>query len=342
LLLAAAAVAACTRSTAPEPESRAGPVPSVASGAAPSTVATPAPNAVSSAAASEVRDADTSYRFPGPERIVAIGDLHGDLAATRAALRLAHAVDDRDRWTGGKTTVVQTGDEIDRGDDDRAIVELFERLADSAHATGGEVRALIGNHEVMNVSGDFRYVTAGGLAAFRDGDARRVPTAVSSQFPVEARGRLAAFFPGGPFALRLSQRSAVVVVGSTLFVHGGVTLAHVRYGLGRFNRELSRWMSGQGVEPALATEEDGPLWTRRYSDDTAPVDCAGLRETLAALGIERMVVGHTPHRDGISAACDGQVWRIDTGLSAYYGGALQVLDIQGDKVTVLHGEKRLP
>jgi hypothetical protein len=343
-LLAAAAVAACTRSTPLEPESRSGspasPTPSGALSASAST--TSAPSAGSAVAAQEVRDADTSYRFPAPERLVAIGDLHGDLAVTRAALRLAHAIDDRDRWIGGKSIVVQTGDEVDRGDDDRAIVELFDRLADSAHSAGGEVRALVGNHEVMNVSGDFRYVTTGGFAAFRDGDVRRVPTAVSSQFPVEARGRLAAFYPGGPFALRLSQRNAVIVVGNTLFVHGGVTLPHVRYGLGRFNRELSRWMSGQGAEPALATQEDGPLWTRRYSDDAAPIDCAGLRETLAALGVDRMVVGHTPHRDGISAACDGHVWRIDTGLSKYYGGALQVLEIQGDKATVLHDEKRSP
>jgi hypothetical protein len=344
-LFAAAAFAACTRSAPLEPESRSSSAaPSAKSSAAPpGAESTPsAPNAGTPAPAPDVRDTDTSYRFPAPERIVAIGDLHGDLAATRAALRLAHAVDDRDRWVGGKLTVVQTGDELDRGDDDRAIVELLDRLADSAHAAGGEVRALIGNHEVMNVSGDFRYVTAGGFAAFRDGDVRRVPTAVSSQFPVEARGRLAAFFPGGPFALRLSQRNAVVVIGSTLFVHGGVTLPHVRYGLGRFNRELSRWMSGQGVEPALATQEDGPLWTRRYSDDAAPIDCAGLRETLAALGVERMVVGHTPHHDGISPACDEHVWRIDTGLSAYYGGPLQVLEIRGDKATVLRGEKSSP
>src|SRR5262245_45911028 len=53
---------------------------------------------------------------PAPERVVAIGDLHGDLDSARRALVLAGAIDDKDAWIGGKLVVVQTGDEIDRGD----------------------------------------------------------------------------------------------------------------------------------------------------------------------------------------------------------------------------------
>lgn len=321
---------ACSRSVPVEPDTHSVSAPVVSSASA-------APNVEP-----KVHDTDTSYRYAVPERLVAIGDLHGDLAATRAALRLAGAIDDRDRWVGAKLVVVQTGDEIDRGDDDRAVIELFDRLADAAHGAGGEVRALVGNHEAMNVAGDFRYVTKASFAAFGDVDTRKVPGPVLAQFPVEARGRLAAFYPGGPFALRLSQRNAVIVVGDTLFVHGGVTVEHVRYGLARFNREVSRWMSGQGAPSPLASEEQGPLWTRRYSNDEQPVDCAELAATLDALEIKRMVVGHTPHKDGITSACDGRVWRIDTGLSHYYEGPVQVLEIKGDKATVLHGEKRSP
>jgi hypothetical protein len=284
-----------------------------------------------------VRDTDTSYRSAAPARLVAIGDLHGDIKAARAALRLAEAIDERDRWVGGKLVVVQTGDEIDRGDDDRAVLELFDRLADAAQAAGGEVRPLVGNHEVMNVSGDFRYVTPAALGAFGDIDTKRVPAPILAQFPAEARGRLAAFFPGGPYAARLARRQAIAVVGESVFVHGGVSVAHVSYGVGRFNRELGRYMAGEGPSPVLAGDEQGPLWTRRYSDDKAKVDCAGLAETLKALGAKRMVVGHTVHEEGISPACDGRVWRIDTGLSSHYGGPLQVLQIQGDIVTVLKG-----
>jgi hypothetical protein len=239
---------------------------------------------------------------------------------------------------GDKLVIVQTGDEIDRGDGDRAIVELFDRVADAAQGRGGRVIALIGNHEAMNVAGDFRYVTPRGFAAFADIDTSRVPGAVLQQFPAESRGRAAAFFPGGPFARRLAERRAVVMVGDTVFVHGGVTAEHVRYGVARLNREISRWMSGDGAPSALASDPEGPLWTRRYSDDKAGVDCAGLEAALTALSAKRMVVGHTPHEEGISPACDGHAWRIDTGLAGYYHGPMEVLEIQGDHVAALKGK----
>ena len=57
---------------------------------------------------------DLPTRYPSAQRIVAIGDLHRDLIATRTALRLAGAIDERDRWVGGTTVVVQTGDQLDR------------------------------------------------------------------------------------------------------------------------------------------------------------------------------------------------------------------------------------
>ena len=34
------------------------------------------------------------------QRIVAFGDVHGDLEAARGALRLAGAIDDQDHWIG--------------------------------------------------------------------------------------------------------------------------------------------------------------------------------------------------------------------------------------------------
>ena len=59
------------------------------------------------------------------------------------------------------------GDQLDRGDGERAILDPFEELADQAHAAGGGFHALLGNHEVMNVEEDFRYVTDG-MTEFAD------------------------------------------------------------------------------------------------------------------------------------------------------------------------------
>ncbi|HWN69378.1 MAG TPA: metallophosphoesterase, partial [Haliangium sp.] len=105
-------------------------------------------------------------RFPAAPRIVAIGDLHGDLAAARRALTLAGAIDASERWIGKDLVVVQTGDVLDRGDDEQAILDLFERLERDAASAGGSFTWLLGNHELMNAAGDFRYATAAGLRDF--------------------------------------------------------------------------------------------------------------------------------------------------------------------------------
>ena len=90
------------------------------------------------------------------QRIVAFGDVHGDLEAARGALRLAGAIDEQDRWIGDDLIVVQTGDQLDRGDQEQAILDLFERLRIESEAAGGAFHALLGNHELMNARVDLR------------------------------------------------------------------------------------------------------------------------------------------------------------------------------------------
>lgn len=258
------------------------------------------------------------YSRPAPARLVAIGDLHGDLDVTRRALRLAGAIDAKDAWVGGDLVVVQTGDEIDRADDDRKILDLFERLKVDAKKTGGEVIALTGNHELMNASHDFRYVTPGAFAEFGD-----------------ERARAAAFSPGGTYAKIIAERPVVVKVGDSVFMHGGILPKHLRYGLDRINDEVRAWLLGQRSRvPEIVVQEDGPVWTRMYSAAPGREECAVLGEVLRDLKAKRLVMGHTVQRNGINPACDEQAWRIDTGLSKAYGGKLEVLEIRGDTVSV--------
>jgi hypothetical protein len=192
---------------------------------------------------------------------------------------------------------------------------------------------LDGNHEVMNVELDFRYVTEGGLSDFASIPGAGTADPRVAALPAPARGRGAAFLPGGPVARRLAKRGTVAVVGDTVFVHGGVLPKHVRYGLDRMNREVSAWMEGAApAPPPIVTAEDGPIWTRRYSAAPGADDCQVLRETLEMIPAKRMVVGHTVQRGGISSACGDRVWRIDVGLAKIYGGKPEVLEIAGDKV----------
>jgi hypothetical protein len=272
-------------------------------------------------------------RVPAGDRVVAVGDLHGDLAATRAALRLAGVIDEGDRWTGGTAVLVQTGDQLDRGDDERAILDLLDRLRDEASKAGGAVVVLNGNHEVMNALGDFRYVTEHGMRDF-DGLASTDDPRLAS-VPEPARARMAAFMPGGPVAKRLATRHIAAIVGSTAFAHGGILPEHVE-GLARLDADVRAWLEGTSDDRRAAErvmDEQGPLWTRDYAAEDAP--CDRLARALALLGATRMVVGHTVQKGGISSACEARLWRIDVGLARHYGGPTQVLEIRGDDVRVL-------
>jgi hypothetical protein len=286
---------------------------------------------------------DLATRYPSAERIVAIGDLHGDLAATRTTLRLAEVTDNEDRWVGGATVLVQTGDQLDRGDDELEILDLLEDLTVQARAAGGAVHVLNGNHELMNVKQDLRYVTLGGFLDFLPTPVAD-PQTVEPQVVVEAvHERLKACKPGRPFAMRLVDRNVIAIVGDTVFVHGGVLPHVVDYGIERLNQEARDWIRGdRQYPPEILLPSDGPVWSRHYSDDPDGEDCRLLEEVLDDLDARRMVVGHTVQDEGISPACGDMVWRIDIGLARHYGGSPAVLEIEDASIRVIEGEVQQP
>jgi len=280
---------------------------------------------------------DIPTRFPGVQRLVAIGDLHGDLEAARSALRLADAIDEDDRWIGGDLTIVQLGDILDRGDDAKEILDLFDHLGVQARADGGDLHLLNGNHELMNVKLDMRYVSVGGYIDFLPGAEKNTETATAQDVVDGVGERILAFRPGGAMALRFAARNVITTVGDSVFVHGGVLPHIVDYGIERLNQETRQWIRGDlqcPPEPLLAG--DGPVWSRHYSKEPDEEDCRLLDLALEQLGAQRMVVGHTVQDEGISSACDGRVWRVDVGMAEHYGGDAAVLDLSNDETRVLN------
>jgi hypothetical protein len=295
---------------------------------APPPIVKPAPAASATNAA--------SYRLPSTTRLVAIGDIHGDLKALRAALRLAGAIDSDDRWVGKDLTVVQTGDQIDRGDQDREVLDVLEKLESDAKAAGGALHVLNGNHELMNVGFDFRYVTRRSFESFGDFSSRA--HGMAERLPPDERGRAAAFAPGSEYAQKLARHLTVAMVGDSLFAHGGVLPQHVDYGLARINQEAQSFLTGQRAElPKALSAEDAPVWTREYGSPEVSADtCALVGRVLQQVGAKRLIVGHTVQKDGISTACRDRLFRIDVGLSAYYGeNPVQVLEVTASGARVL-------
>ena len=260
---------------------------------------------------------DTS-RLRAPGRVVAIGDIHGDPDAARDVLQLAGLVDGTGTWTGGNAWLVQTGDITDRGPDSKGVITLLARLEKESAAAGGRVIALNGNHEVMNLLGDWRYVSPEDLAGY-GGDANRK----------------LAWSPDGHDGAWTLAHDIVAQVDGTVFAHGGVDAHWAGFGVRGLNAMAHAAMRKMGPPEVLGS--DGPLWNRTFLLDEPVTACPQLAKALLALGADRMVVGHTTQDDGrVAARCTGQLYGLDTGLSTHYGRHLAALEIQGDSVRPIY------
>lgn len=81
---------------------------------------------------------------------------------------------------------------------------------------------------------------------------------------------------------------------------------------------------------------DGPLWYRANIGCSGVIEKHRLDASLAAIGADRVVVGHTPTPlRKVLQRFDGRLIEVDTGmLSAYYRGSGNALEILGDQVAV--------
>ncbi len=190
----------------------------------------------------------------GERRIISIGDIHGAYDPFVAILIRAGLIDQQQQWTGGKTVFVQTGDYTDRGSQVRKVLDLLMALEPRIKSGGGEFVPLLGNHEVLNIIGDLRYVTKDIAAAFADGqsDARRQDAWSDYERLAAARvkaGRSAAVYqqtrdawmeahpPGwleyrealsarGKYGRWMRTKPVAAEIDGTIFMHAGISPDH--------------------------------------------------------------------------------------------------------------------
>jgi Calcineurin-like phosphoesterase len=228
---------------------------------------------------------------PLPARIVAVGDLHGDFAAWQDIARDAGLTDAAGHWAGGKTVLVQMGDITDRGADSLKIVRSLQQLQKEAPKKGGKVYVVLGNHEAMNLLGDFRYVTPGEFAAFADASspARRDQLYALNRAAIESAYKLKdpkltpdevhdawlkatplgwvehrlAWSPAGELGKWATKNPAILKIDGTLFVHGGISSEAARLPLDEVNRRVATAMAaGDDSDGSILNDPLGPLWYR--------------------------------------------------------------------------------
>jgi hypothetical protein len=190
----------------------------------------------------------------GAGRIVAIGDIHGEIDGFRSILNAAGLTDARGRWSGGRTQFIQTGDYVDRGTGTRAVMDLLMALEPQARSAGGRAFALLGNHEVMNLIGDTRDVTREIFATFADANSEKKRNEAWEQYARIGAQKLArgepvadvyrqsreewlakhppgyveyrdAFAPRGKYGAWLRDKPIVTEVNGNIFMHAGISPA---------------------------------------------------------------------------------------------------------------------
>jgi len=328
--------------------------------------------------------------YPKTKKLVAIGDIHGDLSVAIKSLKLANVISlntpnnttniSNIKWTGGSTIVVQLGDQIDRvrpsklvndlcqendnqlnqdEGSDLKIIFLFEKLHEQAIKLGGALFSILGNHELMNVDGDFRYVSP---KEFREFGTFFKEKETKSPYPYGYNTRKRVFSPGGSLSKKLAQsRYSILQVGSWVFVHGGMTPEVANdYTLDQINGIIHKWLMGnkstllmEHVNKLYHNDNDSysPFWSRTFSDidEWNSLSEQNFNNTLNILNLKNkrdakteikgMVVGHSPqfmYNKGLNSACKNKLWRVDVGMSKAFGmdkntnRKVQILVIEND------------
>ena len=309
--------------------------------------------------------------YPKVSKLVAIGDIHGDLSVAIKALKLSGVIDksipDDTRnintihWSGGDTYVVQLGDQIDRvrpnklfnnlcsendselvcdEGSDLKIISLFENLHKEAKQQGGALFSIFGNHELMNVDSDFRYVSPKEFHEF--GNYFNGTYEPNSKYPYGYKERLEAFKPGGILSKRLAMtRYSALQIGSWIFVHGAISPTCAKtYTLNEINNSIKNWLLGTSVNNIDSLyhtdqDDDSPFWSRIYSDLDEWDETSGINSFKQAINnlnlknlrnnsnvIKGMIMGHSPqfmYNKGINSSYNNRIWRVDIGASQAFG-----------------------
>ncbi len=269
--------------------------------------------------------------LPAAPRIIVIGDIHGDWKVTKKLFLKFKLINTNGKWIAEpkNTHVVQVGDILDRGGrpdtfgdecSEIKIMDFLDEIHDQAKLYGGGVFCILGNHEIMNVVGNFNYSGKESIKCF-GGQA----------------GRKKAFRPGGMMAKRFANtRTTVLKIGKFLFVHGGFNEKHLTKSIPEINNIMKRFLKGEEnlynksfLDYYMAY--NGILWNRELSIGSP--DCEKLEKILNHFHVNGLIVGHTVQENGVNSKCNNKIWRVDTGMSDAFGQGnkkIQVLEILND------------
>ena len=266
-----------------------------------------------------------------PSRLMALSDIEGNFGPFRELLQKAGVIDENLNWSFGEGHLVLTGDFFDRGDMVTEVLWLIYKLEDQAWDAGGQVHFILGNHEIMNLNGDLRYV---------NDKYEKVAKMVNKNL-------FDLYKSNTELGQWLRTKNVIEKIGNHLFVHAGLSekVNNLNLSLEEINGLLRPWYDkypdyAPGNVKLLMSGDSGLYWYRGYYGRWKPdnIDQV-INQTLEQYEVSKVITGHTVVADQISTHYDGKVINIDTPHSE---GKSEALLIEGDNYYAIDiaGNKR--
>jgi len=221
-------------------------------------------------------------------KIAVFGDIHGEFLPLLSILKNNHIINNQNKWNFGDGHLVFTGDIFDRGNQVTECLWYIFQLQIQARKQGGAVHFLFGNHEMMALLFDDRYVQKKYQHA--------------AHFLHYQYGHF--FDKHSVLGIWLRSNNTVLRIGDQLFVHGGISpkfLEH-KMSISKINEQMRYHLNNYTALKDTSLVElflssDSPLWYRGYLTRTPSYDRISLQEVIRTLDFYKAMIiifGHTP------------------------------------------------
>lgn len=260
---------------------------------------------------------DFDQNYKGVTNLVVISDIHGQYDLMVELLRSHGVIDENLNWSFGKGHLVINGDILGRGDKVTEALWLAYKLENQAIEAGGRMHYLLGNHELMLLDNDLRYLNKKYVRA-----ARLMKVSVKKMHNNES-----------VLGNWLRKRPVMITIDSLLITHAGISPDFV-------NRQLtthdvnqifyenilnaSKVRSNRGSDISFLKSPMGPIWYRGYfgEDD---IELSQLDDILDYFGSQKIIVGHTSV-DMITPLFGGRVLAVDSSIKNGRGGEILIIE----------------
>ena len=246
-----------------------------------------------------------------------VSDIEGNFGAFRKLLQGNKVIDANLNWTFGTGHLVLTGDFVDRGTQQTEVLWLIYSLEEKAKAAGGYVHYVLGNHEIMNMSGDLRYLHA-----------KYVEHAILLQekFP-------ALYGENTELGRWLRTKNVLEKIGDVLFCHGGIssTVNKIDLSISKVSKLVRPYYADSTYqyktpEAEILYSDAGPFWYRGYYQGAVISSMSQIDSTLSAYKVKHIATGHSVIADTISVLFNGKLFNTDVHHAKGHTEALLIED----------------